>query len=86
MAKRRQTRKKASPKRRPSKKNKSRFFFWIAIPAGVLAFFFFWYLTEGMVQTATHFHEIIPPGYKSVGLDVSHHQGEIDWDLLINEK
>ncbi|WP_300665779.1 GH25 family lysozyme [Fluviicola sp.] len=39
-----------------------------------------------MVQTSTHFHEIIPPGYKSVGLDVSHHQGEINWDLLFTAK
>lgn len=79
---------KSSTKRRSkkSKKNKSKFFFWVLIPAGIAAFVFFWYKSEGMVQTSTHFHEIIPPGYKSVGLDVSHHQGEIDWDLLFTEK
>ena len=87
MAKRRQPRKKAAPKRKSkSGKNKSRFFFWFVIPVGLIGFFFFWYQSEGMVQTSTHFHEIIPPGYKSVGLDVSHHQGEINWDLLLNEK
>lgn len=87
MAKRRSPRK-AAPKRKSksSKKGKSKFFIWIAIPIGVLAFFYFWYETNGMIQTSSHFHEIIPPGYKSVGLDVSHHQGEIDWDLLLNEK
>ncbi|MGV3609960.1 MAG: glycoside hydrolase family 25 protein [Fluviicola sp.] len=88
MAKRRQTRKKATPKRKSAsrKKGKGRFIWWILLPSGVLAFFFFWYKTEGMVQTSTHFREIIPPGYKAVGLDVSHHQGEIDWDLLLTEK
>jgi lysozyme len=88
MAKRKHPGKKSAPKRKSKagKKNKNRLFFWIAISAGVIAFFVFWYETQGMVQTSTHFHEIIPPGYKSVGLDVSHHQGEIDWDLLLHKK
>lgn len=89
MAKRRRTTgKKTNSKRKTksAKKSRSKFFFWVLIPAGIAAFVFFWYKSEGMVQTSTHFHEIIPPGYKSVGLDVSHHQGEIDWDLLFTEK
>jgi len=28
----------------------------------------------------------IPLGYESVGVDVSHHQGKIDWDLLFNKE
>jgi lysozyme len=30
--------------------------------------------------------EIIPKGYESFGIDVSHHQGDIDWDLLFNKE
>ncbi|MNV10259.1 Lysozyme M1 precursor [compost metagenome] len=87
MAKRRVSGKSSTKRRsKKSKKNKSKFFFWVLIPAGIVAFVFFWYKSEGMVQTSSHFHEIIPPGYKSVGLDVSHHQGVIDWDLLFTEK
>lgn len=89
MAKRKRTTgKRTSSKRKTksAKKSRSKFFFWVLIPAGIIAFIFFWYKSKGMVQTSTHFHEIIPPGYKSVGLDVSHHQGEIDWDLLFTEK
>ncbi len=89
MAKRKRTTgKRTSSKRKTksAKKSRSKFFFWVLIPAGIAAFVFFWYKSEEMVQTSTHFHEIIPPGYKSVGLDVSHHQGEIDWDLLFTEK
>ncbi len=89
MAKRKRTTgKRTSSKRKTksAKKSRSKFFFWMLIPVGIVAFVFFWYKSEGMVQTSTHFHEIIPPGYKSVGLDVSHHQGEIDWDLLFTEK
>lgn len=87
MAKRR-TPKKAAPKRKSksSKSRRSKAIFWFIIPFGLLAFFFFWYESKGMVQTSNHFHEIIPPGYKSVGLDVSHHQGKINWDLLLQEK
>lgn len=89
MAKRKRTTgKRTSSKRKTksAKKSRGKFFFWMLIPVGIVAFVFFWYKSEGMVQTSTHFHEIIPPGYKSVGLDVSHHQGEIDWDLLFTEK
>ncbi len=32
----------------------------------------------------TSLTEDIPEGFKSVGIDVSHHQGEIDWDSFLN--
>lgn len=86
MAKRRVSKKPAKRRSKKGKKTKGKFFFWVLIPAGIAGFIFFWHQSKGMVQTSTHFHEIIPPGYKSVGLDVSHHQGVIDWDLLFTEK
>jgi lysozyme len=32
------------------------------------------------------FIENIPLGFESFGIDVSHHQGEIDWDRLLNKE
>jgi lysozyme len=87
MAKKRSPQK-AAPKRvsKSTKKRRSNFIFWFLVPFGLLAYFFFWFESEGLIQTSDHFHEIIPRGYKSVGLDISHHQGEIDWDLLLQKK
>lgn len=79
-------RKKASSKRK-GKKTKSRKLLWfLLIPFGFVCFFYFWYESENFVQTSTRFHKIIPKGYKSIGIDVSHHQGEIDWDHLLIDK
>lgn len=88
MAKRRQTRKKASPKRHASNKKskKSIWVFFLLVPIGVLGFFTFWYEAKVSVQTPHHFFEIVPKGYKSVGIDVSHHQSEIDWNELFNQQ
>jgi len=58
-------------------------FFWLLLPIGIGAFFVFWYKSDKHVQTSAKFYEIVPEGYKSIGIDVSHHQGEIDWDALL---
>lgn len=77
-------------KRRKSTKRKksstSKWFFLLVIPIGFIGFFAFWYKSATQVQTASHFKEIVPKGYNSIGIDVSHHQGEIDWDLLFKVK
>jgi lysozyme len=36
-------------------------------------------------KTKSNFLQEVPKGYASVGIDVSHHQGKIDWDLLFND-
>lgn len=83
-------RKKAPSKkglRKKKKRNSFKLFFVFAISAiGITAYFFFWYKVDNHVQKASEFHKIIPKNYKSIGLDVSHHQGEIDWDFLLHEK
>lgn len=79
MAKRRS--KKTSVKK--SKKQTKRGVWFVSLLViGLVGFFYFWYSSEQMVQTSSHFHEIVPKGYKSIGIDVSHHQGEIDWEEL----
>lgn len=59
---------------------------WILLLIGIGGFFWFWFRTNVAVETPKHFRKIIPEGYSTVGIDVSHHQGEIDWDKLFNEK
>lgn len=83
MAKKKTKRKPVRKKR--TTKRKSGWIYLILL-LGIGGFAYFWFRTEKLVQTSSHFHEIVPPGYVSVGLDVSHHQGEIDWEeLLVNK-
>lgn len=83
MAKKKSGKKKSH---RTKKKGNKGLWFFLLFVAGLGGFAYFFYRSEKLVQTASHFHEIVPKGYKSVGIDVSHHQGEIDWDELLNEK
>ena len=83
MAKRKPTRKKV---RKTKKKSRKGWWLVLLLVLGLGGFAAFYYTSRKMVQTATHFHEIVPKGYKSVGLDISHHQGEIDWEELLENK
>jgi lysozyme len=84
MAKRR---KKASTSRkRSSRKGKMSFMWWAVVFLGIVAFVFFWYQAEEKKETPQHFEKTIPKGYASVGIDVSHHQGTIDWNELLIDK
>jgi lysozyme len=82
-AKRRTSKARKKPAARKTKKKSSKsWIFWVLLPVGIIGFVLFWYKSEKQVQTSSHFHEIVPKGYKSIGIDVSHHQGEIDWEAL----
>jgi lysozyme len=73
-------------KSRGKKKSRKGLLFGILLPIGLIGFVLFWNKSDKEIQTSSHFHEIIPKGYKSEGIDVSHHQGEIDWDELFNKQ
>lgn len=78
------------PKSKPGKRRKKRkslpLWWWGIVPVGIAAFFAFWYFSSTKTETPSHFRKIIPPGYSSTGIDVSHHQGEIDWEeLFVNQ-
>lgn len=72
------------------KKNKSSFNFWklilfIGIP---LLIFATWYLYSPLKTKIDNnsFVQKIPKGFQSFGIDVSHHQGKIDWqDLMVKQ-
>lgn len=79
--------KKRHTKRSRQKKNRGKqLLFWGLIPLGIAAFILFWYAAETKEETPEHFLKSIPEGYASVGIDVSHHQGEIDWEYLLDER
>ena len=80
--------KKTGKKKKQKKKKKGNKSLWISLlfVAGLSGYVYFYYRSEKLVQTASHFHEIVPKGYKSEGIDISHHQGEIDWEeFLVNK-
>lgn len=69
------------------KKTKSSFNFWkvllfVGIPVLIFAT---WYLYSPLKRKVDNksFLENIPEGFNSFGIDISHHQGEIDWDHLM---
>lgn len=86
MAKRRSTRRKSGSRKPRSRKKSGNWFWWAVFGIGIAGFFFFWFRSETVVETPVHFQKIIPEGYTTVGIDVSHHQGKIDWEKLFNEK
>lgn len=83
MARKRSKRKTTRRKTSGTKRHR---IWWLAIPVGIAAFFFFWYEVEQEVQSPRYFIKNIPEGYASVGIDVSHHQGKIDWEELLIDK
>ena len=81
MAKKKVTSKRTSPKKSRRKKRYWPVVIFIFLP---LIAFSIWYL----IQKNQHPHdkkafiETIPKGFESFGIDLSHHQGKIDWNHL----
>lgn len=81
------TKKKSAPRRKKGKKSNSAIWIWsLLIFGGVVVYLLLNYRSIKRTQTPSEFTKSLPKGYNSVGLDVSHHQGEIDWDYLLKEK
>lgn len=79
-------RKKKSNTRKKKKKSNSIWLWIILLFGGVSIYLYFHFKEQRKPQTASEFYKSLPKGYAGVGIDVSHHQGEIDWDLLLKEK
>lgn len=84
------TKKKSKPvqKNTRKKKTKSRsVLIWITL--GVISLsiaYLYFYSPFCRKINKTAFFDSIPKGYNSFGIDVSHHQGEIDWELLFDKE
>ncbi len=73
-------------KKRKTSKNKSNKSIWLFsfLLFGVIAFAWFWYKTTNSISNQqSKFIRQFPEGFKGIGIDVSHHQGEIDWTELL---
>ena len=87
MATKRKPVKRTTPKKN-TKKGKSNTPWILLIVAISIISFGTWYLFSPHKTkiNKNDFLKNIPNGYESIGIDVSHHQGNIDWDLLFNKE
>jgi lysozyme len=74
---------------RKSTKNQGRRKAYIAlfIALGIIiALSTFYLVTQKNKPVASaSFRKLVPEGFPTIGIDVSHHQGEMDWDRLFNK-
>ncbi len=85
--------KKTTPKKpisRKSKntktKSKSILYGFIILISLLIATFVYWEFIIPPVVNKISFYNSIPKGYQSFGIDVSHHQGNIDWETLFKDE
>ncbi len=74
---------------RPKKKSKSsvKVVVVIALLLGLSAITYFYYSNDAKVVKKEEVVKSIPFGFPSFGIDVSHHQGKIDWEkLFVSER
>ncbi len=77
--------KKSAHSKKKRKKNSNIKIKWIlgsALLVGILVSIFF-YTRAIKPLTTSAFRKTIPEGFQAIGLDVSHHQGVIDWEKLL---
>lgn len=76
----------ASKRKRKNKKGSSniKWILGIALVASIVAIIFF-FMREIKPLNSKSFRETVPEGFASIGIDVSHHQGEIDWEKLMTK-
>src|SRR5690554_6281727 len=51
----------------------------------LLGFFGFTLWSTLQFNTSDDFNHTIPKNYKGFGIDVSHHQGKVDWNILFSQ-
>ena len=67
-------------------KSKSILYGFIILISLLIATFVYWEFIIPPVVNKISFYNSIPKGYKSFGIDVSHHQGDIDWETLFKKE
>lgn len=60
----------------------SYFIFFIIFTISCLTYYYKIYLPKRNILKIDYFSKNIPKGYHSTGIDVSHHQGRINWEKL----
>jgi lysozyme len=83
----RNTVRKKSLVKRTSKKKKAKSMVWLFVTLGaiIICILFFYVTQKNKPIPSASFRKVVPKGFPTIGIDVSHHQGEIDWDKLFNK-
>lgn len=78
---------KKKAKKTTKKKSSSKWLIWLILGICIISLTT-WYFTPAFkkkINKNTFVHQI-PKGFSSFGIDISHHQGEINWDELLYEE
>lgn len=88
MAKRKSPLKAVNAKRRAKKSQRGKYkLLWIFLTVllvSSLAYYIFTVQASKPVSSAK-FRKLVPTGFPTIGIDVSHHQGKMDWHKLFDE-
>lgn len=82
---------KAVKKRPATKKKSKKDKKTIAIISLIILFlavggsYWIWTKFNDRPTPSSSFRKLVPEGFPTIGIDVSHHQGEMDWDKLFND-
>ncbi len=73
------------PVKRTKAKGGSNKWKWISLIVLLLtsAIILYFTFSEKKAMTVDSFQKSVPEGFESVGVDISHHQGDIDWEKLM---
>ncbi len=80
-----QKKKPSSAKKKTKKKGLTDFRLFVIVLLCIVAFviyYYFYYRPQNYKVDRSQFLRNIPEGFQSVGIDISHHQGKIDFDRL----
>lgn len=78
---------KPAARRKKPKKKSSNTWKWISFISLFIATcgIIYFLITERKPMNLDSFRKTVPAGFASIGIDVSHHQGEIDWEKLLTK-
>ncbi len=77
---------KSAPRKKKGKSTSKKWkWFWGFLLAFAIGGIMYYLITERKPMNADSFRKSVPEGFPSIGLDVSHHQGDINWKKLMTE-
>ena len=87
MATKRKPVKRTAPKKNTRKGKSNTPWTLIILAISIISFGAWYFFSPHKTKiNKNEFLKNIPKGYESIGIDVSHHQGKIDWDVLFNKE
>lgn len=74
-----------SPAKKRQKKSGRSIWIWSIVLFVALAGYGYFVYSGKKPMNVESFRSSVPAGFESIGIDVSHHQGEIDWEHLMED-